>query len=329
MDDLDFNPYASKRVDQERPEGPFKIREALPEKIQLWRNRIHPETKKVQKLIDFDWQRVGAERIIRSFETHVQDWTLKAVKKREALDKADNRDFAQSLFATDRNGIFLANGLALRLLRIIPPPTATPNQINTAAIGTRIAQAQAITVLIGGPLSPIVAADQPVLLSYCDLTVGEFQIFRTFLKVFNDAQCHFFFDIVSVEMTRFLNAERIANLSATPRVVLTWPQYRSLALSRMTDTKESEDLLTYLTKVRDEGLPIYLWVAERRAERDLLVRDGITFPESVWLSFVLDFTTNEERIILQVPAEKDLASFNAGAGYLMTTLEASISTTDP
>ena len=82
MDDLDFDPYASKRVDQERPARPFQVREALPEKIFKWKHRIHPETKKPQKMIDFDWQRVGAERIISSFETHVQDWTLSVIKKK-------------------------------------------------------------------------------------------------------------------------------------------------------------------------------------------------------------------------------------------------------
>jgi hypothetical protein len=192
MDDVDFDPYASKRVDQERPAGPFGVREVVPDKITSWKNRIHPESKKAQKLIDFEWQRVGAERIIISFETYVHDWTLKTVKKREALDKTDNRDQAQSLFAIDRNGDYLTDGTALRVLRVAPAPTATPNQIALAGAATRAAQASAITALVADVNSVIVASDRPVLMSYCNLTPGEFIIFQIYLDVFDRARSHFF-----------------------------------------------------------------------------------------------------------------------------------------
>ena len=125
MDDHDFNPFASKRVDQLRPPGPFQIREELPAKIQKWKLRIHPETKQVTKLIGFDWQRVGAQRIIVSFCTYVQEWTLNVVKKREALDKRDISDNAHSLFAVDPDGIFYASAVILRaLLGFLGPQSA-------------------------------------------------------------------------------------------------------------------------------------------------------------------------------------------------------------
>ena len=92
MDDIDFDPFASKRVDNERPPGPFRIREELPPKILKWKHRIHPVTKEPQQMIDFTWQRVAAERILVSFETYVQDWTTNVVKKQEALDKQDLHD---------------------------------------------------------------------------------------------------------------------------------------------------------------------------------------------------------------------------------------------
>ena len=195
MDDLEFDPYASKRVDQERPPGPFGVREALPEKIATWKNRIHPETKKPQKLIDFEWQAVGADRIITSLETHVHDWTLKAVKKREAVDKADNRDQAQSLFASDRNGIFLAEGRILRNLRVNPAPTASANQVALAGAATRVAQGSAVLALVADPNHFVVREDTPLLMSYCSLTPGEFEIFQIFLQVYDLARSHFFFDI--------------------------------------------------------------------------------------------------------------------------------------
>ena len=329
MDDLDFDPYASKRVDQERPPGPFQIREDLPGKIFKWKHRLHPLTKQPQKLIDFDWQKVGAERILVSFETYVQDWTLKMVKKREALDKADNRDHAQSLFASDRNGIHLVNGTALRALRVLPAPNANANTINLAVTATNVAQLAAIIVLENDAASPITIVDRPLLLSYCQLTSGEFEIFQSFVSVFNTARCHFFFDIISTEMGRYLNAERISNAAAAVPILLLWNDYRNLALSRLQDTKESEDLLQYLLKTRDELLPVYLWIAERRSERDLLMADGVNLPETTWLSYVLDFITNDERLILNIPADKDMTAFNGGAGYAMTSLETAVSTTDP
>ena len=174
MDDLDFDPFSSKRFDNERPAGPFLIREELPPKILKWKQRIHPDTKKPQLMIGFDWQRVSAERIVLSFESHVRDWTTNCVKKREALDKRDVSDNAHSLFATDPNGKHIPNVIILRNLVILPAqavPTASQSAI--AAAASRLAQTTRVTDWINDATSPLSAEDRLPLLSFCRLTALE------------------------------------------------------------------------------------------------------------------------------------------------------------
>jgi hypothetical protein len=89
----------------------------LPTKISSWINQKHPETSKKQTLLNFlDWQKGQAERILSDFELHVYDWTLKAVKLRESLDKQNKRDIAQAVFAQDRNGRLVERINDLRVL---------------------------------------------------------------------------------------------------------------------------------------------------------------------------------------------------------------------
>ena len=141
--------------------------------------------------------------------------------------------------------------------------------MNKAATAT--AQGNRITDWINDPDNPITADNRPLFLSFCLLTQEEWEIYKHFVDVFDKARCHFFFDIISGEMSRFLNAERISNAALNPPTILHWADYKFLCLSRLKDTKKSEDLMDHLMKVREEGLPVYLWIAERRAERDLLV----------------------------------------------------------
>ena len=63
--------------------------------------------------------------ILDSFEFHVHVWTMKAVKKREALGKVDTRDHAQSLFTLDRDATFRTEGVALIALRGATGPLAS------------------------------------------------------------------------------------------------------------------------------------------------------------------------------------------------------------
>ena len=101
MDDPRFDPFASKRVDLERPDGPFNVREELPAKILKWKQALHPDTKQPQVMMGFDWQkRVAANRILVSFTTHVKEWTANVVKKREALDKRGPQVSPSQLFST-------------------------------------------------------------------------------------------------------------------------------------------------------------------------------------------------------------------------------------
>jgi len=112
-------------------------------------------------------------------------------------------------------------------------------------------------------------------------------------------------------------------------VHLKWQDYLDRCLNRLKDTVESESLLTFLTKVRDDALPCYLWIAERRAQRQELERDLVVLPESMWLAYIVNFLTADERLILKVPADKDFTTYNAGAGYTLTDLENECSSADP
>ncbi len=71
-------------------------------------------TNKQQELLHFGWQRNSAQRILESLELHSYEWTVKAIKTRECLDKQDRRDIAVSTFAMSRNKDLLPVALELR-----------------------------------------------------------------------------------------------------------------------------------------------------------------------------------------------------------------------
>jgi hypothetical protein len=125
---------------------------------------------------------------------------------------------------------------------------------------------------------------------------------------------------------RYLNAERIkADAAGAP---LKWEAYKALLYARLKDSTAAHTLIDFTIKPREDGLPVSLWAAERRAERELLTKDNTAMAEATWMQFVLSFVPNEERIILQVPNERDAAALNAGAGYLMTDFEAAVAASD-
>ena len=108
MEDPHFDHRSAKRFDRQRASGPFGVDEVLPKKILAWVNRKHPDSGKKQTLLNFtEWQKGQAARIISDFELYAYEWTLTAVKFRESLDKQDQRDLAQSVFARDRDGRLL------------------------------------------------------------------------------------------------------------------------------------------------------------------------------------------------------------------------------
>jgi hypothetical protein len=75
-----------------------------------WKTYVDPVTKEKRKLIDFWWQKAGAQRILQSLGNSTGSWTTSAVQKRESLDKSDSRDQASSLFMLDKLAIHLTDG---------------------------------------------------------------------------------------------------------------------------------------------------------------------------------------------------------------------------
>ena len=103
MDDPHLDSRSSRRVWEDRPRGPFGVNEPLPKPIQTWKDKVNKATSKPQELLHFAWQRNLAQRILESLELHSYEWTVKAIKTRERLDKLDRRDIALSTFAMSRN----------------------------------------------------------------------------------------------------------------------------------------------------------------------------------------------------------------------------------
>jgi hypothetical protein len=87
MDDPYLDARSSRRVWEDRPRGPFEVNEPLPKPVQLWRDRTNKATNKPQELPHFGWQRKSAQRILESLELHSYEWTVKAIKTRECLDR--------------------------------------------------------------------------------------------------------------------------------------------------------------------------------------------------------------------------------------------------
>ena len=206
MDDISFNPRSAKRVDRERPPGPFGREEALPKAVSDWKSKVDPLTQKKRELLDFAWQRVAAQRILESLELHTYDWTIKQLKTRECLDKQDNRDKAQATFAMDREGALIAKG---KILRAITTAKEEDNDVQTAAavLSTLAAQRQAIDDYVDD--GSVEEDDRATLVSHIEMTGNEWDILAKFVVVYQKARSHFLFEIVEEKVKRHLNAERI------------------------------------------------------------------------------------------------------------------------
>ena len=330
MEEVFLDPFSSDAGNRDRSAGPFGTDETLPAPVLKWKNRVHPVTKERTYLLDFDWECAAAKRIIASLEQHTHHWTLNAVKKREAFDRADNSDSAQSLFVLDRTARLITKANTLRALRT-PVPANQPQDAAAqaaAAVALRVRQEARADLWIADANDPTVAADKPALMTACSLTPQEFLVYKEFTRVYDSALCHFLPECCATAARRFLNAERIKADNAANPTPLKWEDYKKKLLERMNNNSKSNELISYILKTREESLPATLWVAERRSERSLLEVDNIAMPEETWLSFTTAFLNNEERIALSVPADKDLAAHNQGNGYTMTDLEAALSTAD-
>jgi hypothetical protein len=109
---------------------------------------------------------------------------------------------------------------------------------------------------------------------------------------------------VEPQVKRFLNAERLKAEALAQPLTLSYTQYRSLLLERTQNSELTQDLLNYILNPREEGCPVYLWVAERISEANLLAVNGLAMSNQAWLAYTIAFITAEERLVLQVPSSR-------------------------
>ena len=328
MDDPYLDSRSSRRVWEERPKGPFEVNEPLPKPVQLWKASTNKVTNKPQELLHFKWQRNAAQRVLESLELHSYEWTVKAIKTRECLDKLDRRDIALSTFAMSRTKNVNVPALDLRALDLMRPEDNTAELRAEAAHNTRLLQIGRITEMIEDPASLVVEADRAALLSICSMNAIELQIYLKMVDAYDLARSHFLFEIVDSQVKRFLNAERLKAEALNPPMILTYNQYKGLILARTQNNELTQDLLDYILKPREEGCPVYLWVAERTSESNLLTANGLAMSNQAWLAYTISFITADERLVLQVPSLQERSNFDDGRGYELADLEAAISQMD-
>ncbi len=242
----------------------------------------------------FGWQRNAAQRIFESLELHSYEWTVKAIKTRECLDKQDRRDIALSTFAMSRSRTLLPSAIALRALDLTRDTDDTAVLLAIAKTNTRLLQVAAIADEIADVDSPTEETDRTALLSLCDMDATELQIYTKMLEVYDKTRSHFLFEIVELQVKRYLNAERLkAEAEPQPRI-LAYVDYKELYLQRTQNSELTQDLLSFILKPREEGCPIYLWAAERISESNLLTANGLAMSDQAWLAYTLAFITPEE-----------------------------------
>ena len=328
MDDPYLDSRSSRRVWEERPRGPFEVNEPLPKPVQLWKSSTNKATNKPQELLHFKWQRNAAQRVLESLELHSYEWTVKAIKTRECLDKLDRRDIALSTFAMTRNKNINVPATELRNLDLARAEDNTAELRDEAARNTRLLQVARITELVDDAASIIAETDRAALLSICSMNNTELLIYLKMVEVYDIARSHFLFEIVEPQVKRFLNAERLKAEALAPPLTLSYNQYKSLLLERTQNSELTQDLLNYILKPREEGCPVYLWVAERISEANLLAANGLAMSNQAWLAYTIAFITADERLVLQVPSLQERSLFEAGRGYELTDLENSINHMD-
>ena len=148
MDDPYLDSRSSRRVWEDRPRGPFEVNEPLPKPVQLCKSSTNKTNNKPQELLHFKWQRNAAQRVLESLELHSYEWTVKAIKTRECLDKLDRRDIALSTFAMTRNKNINVPAIELRNLDLARAEDNTAELRAEAARNTRLLQVARITELL-------------------------------------------------------------------------------------------------------------------------------------------------------------------------------------
>ena len=182
MDDPYLDSRSSRRVWEERPRGPFEDNEPLPKPVQLWKKSTNKATNKPQELLHFKWQRNAAQRVLESLELHSYEWTVKAIKTRECLDKLDRRDIALSTFAMSRSKNINTAALELRALDLTRPEDNTAELRTEAALNTRLLQVGRITKWSMTPLITSLKRTEPRCLAFAPWIIRRFKFTSKWLK---------------------------------------------------------------------------------------------------------------------------------------------------
>jgi hypothetical protein len=198
MDDPHLDSRSSRRVWEDRPRGPFGVNEPLPKPVQTWKDNVNKATSKPQELLHFAWQRNSAQRILESLELHSYEWTMKAIKTQQCLDKLDRRDITLSTFAMSRNKNLLPFARDLRNLDVAREEDSTVALRLAAKENTLLLQIVAIDEVVNDAVLPTVEDDKVALLSLCDMDHTELQIYAKMIEVYDKAQSHFLFEIVEL-----------------------------------------------------------------------------------------------------------------------------------
>ncbi len=202
------------------------------------------------------------------------------MKHRQSSDKQDKRDVAQSVFAQDRDGRLATHIAAMRATTIEreDDDQQTADQAAEYAVTFFLAL---IENLIDDEENDIEEKDRILLQTGLEMTLTEFDLLQTLIRVFDHARSHFVYEICEPSTRRFLNAHRIRYEEIAAR--MPWAEYKTTLLARMQNSSTIDGLISFILKPRENGCPVGLWVAERIAERRLLNEDGIEMSEDTWL----------------------------------------------
>jgi hypothetical protein len=242
------------------------------------------------------------------------------------LDKQDKRDIAQVVFAQDRDGRLIERIDDLRALTFEREGEDEDAAVQNVA-NLELARAALMDEWLEDEDNDFTVKDRAVVAMGFAMTLTEYDLLTTLLRVYDHARSHFVYEICEESVRRFLNATRIRFEEAGER--MPWASYRATLLERMKNSSIIDGLLSYVIKPRENGCPIGLWVAERLAERRLLNDDGIEMSEDTWLELVLAFLTNEEKQTLQVPARERRKEYDENRGYTVLSLQNALSRFDP
>ncbi len=188
------------------------------------------------------------------------DWTLKAVKLRGSLDKQDKRDIAQAVFAQDRDGRLISRINDLRALTFEregeDEGTAAENAVNL-----ELARAALMDEWLEDKDSNFTIKDRPVVAMGVAMTLTEYDILTTLLRVYDLARSHFVFEICEESVRRFLNATRIRFEEDGDR--MPWLVYRATILERMQNSSIIDGLLSYVitsSLAKTASQSVYGWL---------------------------------------------------------------------